>query len=139
MNVFKAAQNLRPWRRERPGVVDPHSDTSVSEAHRPASESTSCHPAPPTVPLAPVMPSPGPSVPTTLSPQPACLASGLDSQDRVLGGRNSGRKEKVTYRLNAPDCKLSPDNGPGHMKSSTQSNSLSPSLQTPSPGQAPSS
>lgn len=60
-------------------------------------------------------------------------------EDLTLGGRNSGRKEKVTYRLNAPDCKLSPDKGPGHTKSSTQPNSLSPSPQTPSPGQAPSS
>lgn len=116
--------------------------TVTPVCQRPTGQLPSPPPAtqrPPTVPLAPVMPSPGPSVPTTLSPQPACLASGLDSQDRVLGGRNSGRKEKVTYRLKAPDCKLSPDKGPGHMKSSTQSNSLSPSPQTPSPGQAPSS
>ena len=32
VNVFKAAQNLRPWRRERPGVGDPHGDTGVPDS-----------------------------------------------------------------------------------------------------------
>lgn len=123
VNVFKAARNLRPWRRERPGVGDPHRDTGVSEAHRPASESTSCHqlPARPPVLLAPVMPS-RPLCPN--NPQPPASMSGIRLrlsgsgpclwEDLTLGGRNAGRKEKLTYRLNAPDCKLSPDKGPGH-------------------------
>ena len=65
VNVFKAAQNLRPWRRERPGVGDPHGDTGVPEAHRPASESTSCHPAPPHSPC------PSNAVPAPRSQQPS--------------------------------------------------------------------
>ena len=36
------------------------------------------------------------------------------------GGGQEFRKEgESDYRLNAPDCKLSPDKGPGHTKSPT--------------------
>ena len=71
--------------------------------------------------LAPIMPS-RPLCPN--NPQPPASMSGIRLrlsgsgpclwEDLTLGGRNAGRKEKLTYRLNAPDCKLSPDKGPGH-------------------------
>ena len=92
-----------------------------------------------------------PLCPNNPSPRPACLASGLDSQGWgcVFGKtshwgqefRKEGESGCTTLTgLNAPHCELSPDRGPGHTKSPTVSNSLSPSPgQSPSPGRAPSS